>query len=287
MTKRLVKTVTLRTGLEISYVEQGDRIGVPLVLLHGYGCSFHSFDQLLAKLPTWVRVFALSLRGHGDSSKLESGYGLRDLAADVVDFLDALALDCAVVAGHSMGGLVAQRVAIDHPARTAGLVLLGTFPTCAGNPTLEAVWNEHVSRWTDPIAPASVRDFHESTIAWRAAVPDAFVDLVVRESLKVPARVWHELLGAHLRDDHTRELDRIEAPTLILCGDADRIALAPHQEALARGIAGAELIVFRGAGHALHWERPEDVARVVTEHGVLSKIFRTPITSKRLERKPA
>jgi non-heme chloroperoxidase len=287
MHNKLQKTVTLRTGLEISYVEQGDRIGVPLVLLHGYTDSFHSFDRLLAKLPTWVRAFALSQRGHGDSSKPASGYGLRDLALDVVDFLDALALRRAVLAGHSMGGLVAQRVAMDHPERTAGLVLVSTFPTYAGNPELEELWRESVSGLTDPIDPAFVRAFQESTIATPSAVPEAFVDLVVRESLKVPARVWRELLGAHLREDYTRELGRIDTPTLILHGDADGLARTSDQEVLARGIAGAELIVLRGAGHALPWERPAEVARSVVDHDVLADILRAPNSSKRLERRPA
>lgn len=287
MVKKLVKTVTLKTGLEIAYVEQGDRVGVPLVLLHGYEGSLRSFDRLLAELPAWVRAFAPSQRGHGDSSKPATGYDLRALAADVVDFLDALALDCVVVAGHSMGGMVAQRVAIDHPERTAGLVLLGTFATCAGNPALEELSCERISRSTDPVDPAYVRAFHESTIAPEAAVPGAFVDLVVREGLKVPARVWRELLDAHLREDLTRELGKIAAPTLILHGDADRLARTSDQEVLARGIASAELIVFRGAGHALCWERPGEVARAIAEHDVLADILRCPMSSKRLERKPA
>jgi non-heme chloroperoxidase len=282
----LKKTLALRSGLELSYAERGDRVGVPLVLLHGYTDSLRSFDRLLPELPLWIRAFAISQRGHGDSSKPDSGYELRSMARDIADFLDALALDRAVVMGHCMGGLIAQRFAIDHPSRTAGLVLVSTFPTYARIPEVAELWSSSVRTMTDPVDPAFVRAFQESTVA--DPVPDAFLATMIAESLKLPARVWRAALDAHRREDNTRELGAIGVPTLVLWGDEDRIAKSSHQQVLARAIAGAELIVFHRAGHALHWERPVEVARAVREHGVLGNILRTPDTTRsNLERWPA
>jgi pimeloyl-ACP methyl ester carboxylesterase len=81
-----------------------------------------------------VRAIAVSQRGHGDSDKPEAGYRIRDFAADLAGFFNALGLASAVIVGHSSHGLVAQRFALDHPSRTAGIVLESAFATLRGNP---------------------------------------------------------------------------------------------------------------------------------------------------------
>ena len=111
-----------------------------MLLLHGYTDSWRSFELILPHLPSSVRAIAPSQRGHGDADRPASGYGAADLAADAVALMDALGLDRAVVAGHSMGSLVAQRVALDHPGRVRGLVLLGAFATLRGNPAVRELW---------------------------------------------------------------------------------------------------------------------------------------------------
>lgn len=126
----VVKSVELPNQVKLSYVEQGDRSGVPLLLLHGVTDSWHSFELVLPHLPESIHAFALTQRGHGDSSQPAGGYRFHDFASDVAAFMDALHLDQAVIAGHSMGSSVAQRFAIDYPDRTSGLVLIGSFAPC-------------------------------------------------------------------------------------------------------------------------------------------------------------
>ena len=82
-----------------------------------------SHSLVVALLFALVGVFAVTQRGHGNSSKPETGYAPADFARDVAAFLDAVGLDSAIVVGHSMGSVVAQRFAIDHPARVRALVL--------------------------------------------------------------------------------------------------------------------------------------------------------------------
>jgi pimeloyl-ACP methyl ester carboxylesterase len=103
-----------------------------------------------------------------------------------------------------------------------------------------------------------VREFQESTLAQRA--PQEFLDIIVQESLKVPARVWLAAFEGFFEDDFTGELNRIKAPTLILWGDQDTLCPRGDQEALLRAIAGSRLVVYQGAGHGLHWEEPERFA---------------------------
>jgi pimeloyl-ACP methyl ester carboxylesterase len=213
---------------------------------------------LLAHLPPSVRAIAPSQRGHGDADRPGSGYGALDLAADAVALMDALGLERAVVAGHSMGSLVAQRVALDHPGRVRGLALLGAFATLRGNPAVRELWEGAVSVLADPVDPSFVREFQESTLA--RSVPQDFFDTVVRESLKVPARVWRAALAAQMAEDATAELGAIAVPTLLLWGDRDAFATRREQEALAAAIPRARLVVYAGAGHAPHWEEPARIS---------------------------
>src|SRR5689334_20894320 len=127
-----VKTVKLSTGVRLQYVEQGNPAGTPVVLLHGITDSLHSFDLVLPHLPISWHVFALSQRGHGASSRPADGYAPRDFAADVAAFLDAHKIQRAVIVGHSMGSLVAQRFALDFPTRIQALVLAGTCASLRG-----------------------------------------------------------------------------------------------------------------------------------------------------------
>ena len=120
----IVRSIELPTAGTLQYVEQGDRSGMPVVLLHGVTDSWHSFEPVLPYLPPTMRAFALTQRGHGDSAR-PARYRTREFAADVAAFLDALGLESAVVVGHSMGATNAMGFAIDHPRRTAALVLLG------------------------------------------------------------------------------------------------------------------------------------------------------------------
>ena len=254
----LIKSVELPNRVKLPYVEQGDPSGVPLLLLHGYADSWRSFELLLPHLPASIRAFGLTQRGHGDASRPAVGYGSHDFAADLVAFMDALHLEAAVIAGGSSGGFVARRFAIDHPERTLGLVLIGSPATLGDKPGVQELSDSTISKLTDPLDPGFVREFQQSTLT--QPVPQAFLETLVQENLKVPARVWRATLKGLLEDDSFEDLVKIEAPTLILWGDQDAILPLNDQEALAAAIAGSRLLVYPGAGHALYWEEPHRVA---------------------------
>ena len=128
-----------------------------------------------------------------------------------------------------------------------------------------------MSTLADPIDPAFVLDFQRSTVA--REIPSEFLDRVVAESLKVPARVWREAFGALIADDVRPALRRIAVPTLLLWGEADAMASASQQAQLVRGIPGAELRVYAGGGHAPHWEDPR---RVAADLAAFSAALRQP-----------
>lgn len=252
-----VKSIALANGLHLEYVEQGDPVGIPVILLHGVTDSWRSFEPMLPYLPESLRVFALSQRGHGDSDRPAAGYLFPQFAADVAAFMDAVGIDSAVIVGSSMGSSVAQRFAIDYPRRTRGLVQLAAFYSYQ-DPNLRAYVETEIMGLTDPIDPDFARAFQESTLT--RPIPPEFLDLVVQESLKLPARVWRAAFEGFLVADHFAEVDRIGAPTLIIWGDQDAYCSRRDQEHLLAAIAGSRLQVYAGAGHATHWEDPERVA---------------------------
>jgi len=257
-----IRSVELPNRVRLPYVEQGGAGGIPVLFLHGVTDSWRSFERVLPYLPDSIRVFALTQRGHGDADRPATGYRTRDLAADVTAFMAALGRERAIVVGHSMGSTNALRFAIDHPERTLGLVLLGSFATYRDNPTIVEFWETAIAPLTDPIDPSFAREFQQSTLA--QAVPEALLDTAVQESLKVPAHVWRAAFAGFLEDDFVGELGRIKAPTLILWGTRDALCSRADQEALLGAITSARLVVYEDAGHGLHWEEPERFAADVT-----------------------
>lgn len=250
--------LTLSSGTRLHYAEQGDRNGPPVLLLHGVTDSWRSFEPLLAALPSRLKVFALSQRGHGDSERPSCGYSMRQFAADAAEFIRAVSGEPMLVLGHSMGSTVAIRLAIDHPALVRGLVLVGAFADYADKAGLREYVQCEIAHLQDPIAEGFAREFQLSTLA--QPVPVEFLDVVVSESLKLPAALWRAVFASVFDDNFGAELDRVQAPTRIVWGDRDAYAPLGDQQRLARGIHGAELEVHAGVGHATHWERPARVA---------------------------
>ena len=250
-------SIQLSTGVTIPYLEQGDRCGVPVILLHGYSDSALSYELLLPHLPDSVHAYAYTQRGHGDADKPLAGYRLEDYVDDLVAFMDAVGVEAALIAGHSAGSYTAQRFAVDHPDRTLGVVLIASFRAFHDKPDILEL-NEAVSQFTDPVDPGFVREFQESCVA--QPVPPGYIDAIVAGSLQVPARVWKEYLAGLLEAEAPTENGSIAAPTLILWGDQDAFCPRSDQDALLATIPQARLETYHGTGHCPHWEQPERAA---------------------------
>jgi pimeloyl-ACP methyl ester carboxylesterase len=255
--------VTVETGVRLEYVEQGARDGIPVVMLHGVTDSWHSFEPVLRYLPPSIHAFAISQRGHGESSRPESGYVDSEMAADVRAFMDAVGVQRAIIVGHSMGATVAQRLAVDAPDRLRALVLMASFSTLYRRPLIVDFVQSAIEPLTDPIDPVFAREWQLSTIG--RPVEPAFLDTVVGETLKVPARVWRSAFTGLLdTPDCLKQLPAVSVPTLLLWGDRDSYADRHDQDTLLAAIPGSRLIAYEGAGHAFHWEDPRRVAADLT-----------------------
>jgi non-heme chloroperoxidase len=252
--------VRLSTGIRMHYAEQGESRGEPIILLHGYSDSWFSFSRVLTPLARESRVYALDLRGHGKTDKPADGYRMRDLAADVVAFMDAKGIARATVIGHSMGGFVAQQVALAVPKRVSHLVLVGTTTSpraIAGFEELEKA----IATLPEPVPESFVREFQLSTV--HTPVSDEFINTVVAESLRLPARVWRELLAGMIATDRAVALGRSGIPTLVLRGEKDLYITAQETLALSTMVAATRTKTYSNTGHGPHWEQPAGFARDV------------------------
>src|ERR671916_1400677 len=256
-------TSQLATGVGLHYAERGGPTGEAIIFLHGYSDSWFSFSRALPLLSPEYHALALTERGHGDSDKPQCCYTVDDFAADVDAFMDALSIEEATLVGGSGGAFIARRVALDYPHRVSRLVLMSSGATLVDNEAVMGLGEEMLAL-EDPISPEFVREFQESMMYHPG--PDEFLDTVVSESLKLPARVWRDYWeGVALAPYDAARLGEIDGPTLILWGEQDIIFSREDQEQLAAAIPGATLKVYPQTGHAVHWDRPEQVVRDLEE----------------------
>ena len=262
-------SVPLATGVRINFAERGDPNGEPVIMLHGYSDSWQSFSLVMPLFPTRFRLFALDQRGHGSSARPDGGYRMKDLAADVLAFMDARGIGRATLIGHSMGSLVAQQVALSAPERVQKLVLIGSG-TATNHLQGFAELRAAVTELRDPVSIAFIREFQYSTIA--LPVSREHMDAVIVASQRLPARVWHAAMAGMWEVTPATELDGRGIPTLIVQGDRDSVFPLPELARLRELLPRARVAVYEGVGHTPHWEMPDRFTRDVTTFLVLGRL---------------
>jgi pimeloyl-ACP methyl ester carboxylesterase len=232
-------------GYSLRYAdsERGDPV---FACLHGLADTLEVWDDLAGPLAERGRLVRIDQRGHGESGAPPGPCSRADLARDALRVLDALAIDRAIVIGHSVGGIVAMAAALAAPARVAGLVLIGTASRCS----------ERTAAWYERIALAAEQDGGDGLMraiygegTGRRARGDA-------QAIAQVARMLTSLYG----DPLTPKLGAIGCPVLLLVGEKDLMGPKASQiirDALPPG--RAELIVLPGCGHWLQLDAPAEV----------------------------
>jgi pimeloyl-ACP methyl ester carboxylesterase len=220
----------------------------PLVLIHGAGGSHLDWSPQLRRLPD-TRVIALDLPAHGKSTG-SSRTDTLQYAEDVCAFLDALDIERAIIAGHSMGGAIAQQIGLHMPDRAAGLILVGTGSKLPVEPTLtQRIMNEteQAIEW--------LIDW-----SWSANAPDDIKALGRERLAKTPPAVLRDDYFACQAFDVRAHLERIAAPTLVLGAREDRMVKLKFSITLCERIPNATLVVIEDAGHMFPLEKEQEVA---------------------------
>lgn len=247
--------------IRIASEERGS--GFPLLLVMGQGYGRWAWEPILEPLAERFRVLSYDPRGVGESDKPDGPYTVEQLTADVLQVLDAHEIARAHVVGVSLGGMVAQQLAIEHPARVERLVLLATS-SGFGHPvampaSLPALYAEVAG--LDP--DAAVRRFVENAVSDRGEVVEEL--LRRRREHQIEPRFRDAQGAAAIAFDSYDRLEQIAAPTLVLTGDEDNVVDWHSSEGLAERIPDARLRVFPGTGHLFLWEQPGEVANALLE----------------------
>jgi pimeloyl-ACP methyl ester carboxylesterase len=227
--------------------------GLPLVLIQGLGYTADLWFRLLPGLSENRRTIRIDNRGVGRSSVPPTPWTIEEMAADTVNVMAAAGIERAHVFGVSMGGLIAQEVALRHPDRVAALVLGCTHP--GGGDAVRM----------DPAAATMLMDRTPKSAreAIEASVPFLYAETTSRDEIDgdLAARLryalratsyWGQLDAMRQHDGTLSRLPEIVAPTLVIHGTADRLVQPANAELIASAVPGAQLEWLDGAGH-LFW----------------------------------
>ncbi|HEY8680003.1 MAG TPA: alpha/beta fold hydrolase [Candidatus Dormibacteraeota bacterium] len=249
-----------RTGdIETAWFEIGR--GSPLIVIHGLADDHRLWRKAVPDLALRHRVILYDVRGHGQSTVGDADGTLDQLGADLARLMDAIGLERAAVAGFSLGGTIAMRLAIDHPEKVDVLFAVATSSRVG---TAAAQWYaERAAMSSAELRPTIDRD---TVDAYHISPGELEEGLAIRrQSTQDPAgyrnaaRAMAGLKAAPLDP----ELVKIRARTLIVCADLDQHCPPRAGEIIAAGIPDSTMEIILGSGHMLPAEKPQELAALV------------------------
>jgi len=250
-------SVAERNGVRIAYEVEGS--GPPLLLIQGLGYARWGWEPVVPLLARSFEVILFDNRGIGDSDCPPGPYTTAAMADDALQVLDETGVERAHVLGTSLGGMIAQELALAAPNRVDRLVLACTTPGGArAHPMPSATVDLMLRR-------ATLREYTENAL--EPAVRPDLVDRIVahREAEAQGYEAWAAQAAAGAGFDAYDRLGAVSAPTLVLHGDGDTVVDPRNADLLAELLPNARLSTYEGLGHLFFWNEPERFAREVTE----------------------
>lgn len=256
-------------GISLAYEERGS--GDPLVLMMGLGAPGSVWELHAQEYEKHFRCFLVDNRGAGDSDKPEGPYTTAQMADDYAGLIRGLNLGRVRVAGLSMGGCIAQELALRHPDLVRCLLLACAWPRC--DFYTRTVF-EHFAKMRAVSRPEDFTQLLQLWI-WTPAWMEEHSEEIAaaqRESAEAEARgegmplhAFEAQCHACIHHDAEARLGEIKVPVLLTSGSADIFTPVRFAEQLHRSIAGSELHKFPGHGHVHHWEALEEFNRITAD----------------------
>jgi pimeloyl-ACP methyl ester carboxylesterase len=259
-------------GIQLAYEERGE--GDPLVLIMGLGADGQVWDLHAQEYAKRFRCFLVDNRGTGQSDKPKGPYSTAQMADDYAGLIKSLGLGKVRVAGISMGGAIAQQLALRHPDLVRSLVLVCTWAKCdeyaraifkhfakarAALKPADFVQLLQLWIWTPAYMQANAADLVQAQVASAAAASTG------SDSAWMPLHAFEAQCDACIEHDTTSLVHKINVPTLLTVGTHDIFTPMRFSEALHERIAGSKLKVFSGGGHVHHWEALEEFNQATTQ----------------------
>jgi 3-oxoadipate enol-lactonase len=258
--------------IELSYERSGD--GPPLLLIMGMsGTKHHWGEQVLEELRRDFDTIVYDHRDAGDSTKTGQPFTIVDLAEDAAGLLEALQVDSAHVMGISMGGMVAQELALAHPERIRSLTLGCTY--CGGEGsqlTSEGVLRRLAESMSSGDRELAVRTAWEVNVSPRFAADEAAYARFLATGMRyaMPVAVIMQQMRAITAHDTSARLPELRLPTLVVHGTLDQMLPVQNGHMIAGLIPDSRLEILDGIGHMFFLEEPERTAELVREHAAVS-----------------
>ena len=248
-------------GVRHHYVSRGQ--GPPIVAVHGLGGTLHAWHGVVDNLALHHHVVALDLAGHGRSDPPQGQVTIDSYAKDVGALIDALELPAVTLVGHSMGSLIAQRLALRRPELVDNLVLVGGISWF--EPPMKKAYLERAERVEADGMDAIVEEWLPGALAPRthAKLPQLtglLREVFLRTDAKSYAAGCRALASAPAVDR-----EDIGQPTLLLVGDHDRSTPIAMAEELHRDIPVSRVQVIPSAAHWVQLEQPDAVASAILQ----------------------
>jgi 3-oxoadipate enol-lactonase len=257
-------------GTELHYERAGS--GEPLLLIQGMSGTHVSWGEpFRSTLEESFDVIAFDNRGIGLSERISEPFTIAEMAADTAELLDKLEIESAHVVGISMGGMIAQELALAHPRRLRSLTLGCTY--CGGEDS-QLMPQESVEKLAAGIASGdrdkAIRASYEVNLSPAFRADEGAYAAFHEMATKVPtARQVIELQAqAIFGHDTSGRLGEISKPTLIVHGTADGVLPFANGEQIASLMPGARFEVLEDVGHMFWWEQPQRSAELIREHAL-------------------
>lgn len=256
-------------GSELHYERTGS--GEPLLLIQGMSATHLTWGRaFLESLERDFECIVFDNRGMGLSGPAMMPFTIADMAADVVALLDALAIERAHVVGISMGGMIAQELALAAPGRIESLTLGATW---CGGPEGTLMDDENLQMLVGAMASGERERVH--CAMWEINLSpdfraeegnyDAFREMAT--ALRAPKDVIYQQMRACAAHDTSTRLDRVEVPTQVVHGTVDRLLSVDNGLQVAR-LLSVEPQLLEGVGHMFWWEQPERSAALIRDHAL-------------------
>ncbi len=250
---------------KLNYVEEG--AGTPLLLIHGLAGDHKAWLPQIAAFKDRHRVIAFDNPGSGLSSAVENPTSMQEIAEDVLRFMDALGVESAHVVGRSMGGAIAQRMALTAPGRVRSLVMAASFARLdpVGRRWLESMRDfiARGGRWSDWASLFSPTFVSNAYFNAHPEVMARIEGLIGDESRD--KRSYINLNNAVLSSDTMDEIGRIACPVLIMAGRLDPICSPTATGWMQQALPSAETVWFEESSHFFLMEEAEKVMRALSD----------------------
>lgn len=247
--------------MNLAWEEKGS--GAPLLLIQGLGYARWSWEPIVAQLAERHRVLFFDNRGIGESDAPPGPYTARQMADDALQVLDEAGVERAHVLGASLGGMIAQELAVAAPERVDRLVLCCTHPGLAHGFPMPEVTVRLFAEAATLEPEAALRRFVENALG--DDPPPGLADELMRRRLENPQDPagWQAQAAAGTTFEGVDGL--IAAPTLVVSGTVDNVVDPRNAGALVARIPDARLAMLEGRGHMFFWEDADAFVRIVEE----------------------